>query len=257
MDERKGMNQDKPSAPKSKKCIRNIKIKRGMEPTIAICLSIIMIVAIMMVFNGLVGNGATALASKYSEAYNKYKDATYNERYNSYKNSVEKKYHVSNRVSVYIDSLKEEQKLEVLKVSDVEFVVENRNDNDGKVVSWLEVPGEGTFVVNLKAAEFIIDNERAHVLVRVPYPELTNVKIDYSNVQKILFKDDIFNGSYREGEDLARKQLSDADALIKKEFASNQNFYFNAQKAAISSIETLVKQLNPKVDDLQVEVEFY
>ena len=36
-----------------------------------------------------------------------------------------------------------------------------------------------------------------------------------------------------------------------------RNFYLNAQAAAVSTIETLVKQLNPEVDNLVVDVEFY
>ena len=77
------------------------------------------------------------------------------------------------------------------------------------------------------------------------------------NVKKILFKDDVFNGSYKQGEDLAKKQLGEADVLIKKEFASNQHFYLNAQKTAVSTIQCLVRQLNPGVEDLTVEVGFY
>lgn len=67
----------------------------------------------------------------------------------------------------------------------------------------------------------------------------------------------LFNDSYSVGEDLARSQLNSADLLIKKEFASNQHFYLSAQEAAISSIQCLVKQLNPKLPDMTVDVEFY
>ena len=144
-----------------------------------------------------------------------------------------------------------------MEVSDVEFVVESNNDNTNNITSWLEVPGNGVFVVNMEEAEFVIDNEQAHVLVRVPYPELTNVSIDYSNVEKRLFKNDLFNDSYRVGEVLARKQLGEGDALIKKEFASNEHYYLTAQKAGISTIESLVRQLNPDEPDLVVDVEYY
>jgi len=106
-------------------------------------------------------------------------------------------------------------------------------------------------------AEFIVDNARAHVSVRLPYPELTNVAIDYSNVKKILFKDDVFNGSYKQGEELAMKQLGQGDLLIKKEFASNEHFYLNAQETAISTIQCLIRELNPKVENLTIDVEFY
>ena len=233
--------------------------KKNNGQIVAIVSSIIMIVLIVLLLGDTVSNGAKAMADSYSKACEEQKDATYKEQYNSYMNSIEEKFHVSNRVFIYVGNLKEEEKLEVLKVSDVEFIIEDKENNDGNIIAWLEVPGEGTFVVDLKAGEYVIDNARSHVLVRVPYPKLTNITIDYANVKKILFKDEkgIFNGSYSIGEDLARQQLSQAELLIKKEFTSNQNFYLNAQEAAISTIETLVKQLNPKVEDLVVHVEFY
>ena len=167
------------------------------------------------------------------------------------------KYRVSNRVSIYIDDLKEEEKLEVLKVSDIEYVIEDAKDNDEKAIAWLEVPGEGTYVIDLKASEFIIDNERAHVLARIPYPELTNVRIIEEDVKLLLFRDNVFNGSYGAGEDMAREHYREALYLINKEFVSNQNFYLNAKEAAIRSVESLIFQLNPKVKNLIVDVEFY
>ena len=153
--------------------------------------------------------------------------------------------------------MKETANLEVLNVSDTEYIVSEDKDNGKGITSWLEVPGQGTYIVNLQAAEFIVDNEREYVLVRAPYPEITNISIDYGNVKKLLFKNNIFDDSYSVGEDLARAQLNSADLLIKKEFASNQHFYLSAQDAAVSSIQCLVKQLNPKLPDLTVDVEFY
>lgn len=146
---------------------------------------------------------------------------------------------------------------EVLEVSDTEYIISDKEDNGNGITSWLEVPGQGTYIVNLQAAEFIVDNEREYVLVRAPYPEITNISIDYGNVKKLQFINNIFNDSYSVGEDLARSQLNSADLLIKKEFASNQHFYLSAQEAAVSSIQCLVKQLNPKLPDMTVDVEFY
>ena len=160
-------------------------------------------------------------------------------------------------MAITIGDLKEIAKLEVLKVSDVEYIIEEGATNSNGITSWLEVPGQGTYVVDLQAAEFIVDDERAYVKVRAPYPELTNISIDYANVQKLFFKNDILNDSYKVGEELAQRQLNSADMLIKKEFASNQRFYLSAQEAAVSTIQCLVKQLNPQNTDMTVEVEFY
>ncbi|MDE7416942.1 MAG: DUF4230 domain-containing protein [Lachnospiraceae bacterium] len=246
--------QDRMSNIKEKK---NTRKKKNTCKTTSICFCIIVINVIIYCLCGLFKSGGTALVTTYQAVYKTEREAAYQEKYEDYKAAAEEKYHVSNKVSIYVGNLQEEQKLEVLKVNDVEFIIENREDNSSNIVSWLEVPGEGTFVVDLRAGEYIVDEERANVLVRVPYPELINVHIDYADVQKILFKNDMLNESYKIGEDLAKRQLDKADALLKKEFTSNQNFYLNAQEAAKHTIEALVKQLNPEVSNLSVDVEFY
>lgn len=67
----------------------------------------------------------------------------------------------------------------------------------------------------------------------------------------------MWNDSYKIGEELARRQLSSAEVLIRKEFASNQYYYLSAQEAAVSAIQYLVHQFNPAIPNLTVEVEFY
>ena len=233
------------------------KLKKGMSTTILIVLMLMMAGLTVYLATGIVGTGAEALANSYNAAYASEKNAAYQAQYDKYFDRAESKYHVSNRVAITIGDLKEIAKLEVLKVSDVEYIIEEGATNSNGITSWLEVPGQGTYVVDLQAAEFIVDDERAYVKVRAPYPELTNISIDYANVQKLFFKNDILNDSYKVGEELAQRQLNSADMLIKKEFASNQRFYLSAQEAAVSTIQCLVKQLNPQNTDMTVEVEFY
>lgn len=240
-----------------KKSIIQRKLTKKEKRVIVVGASLIMLVASYFLIKRSIVISANALIDSYSAAYDSEREDTYQDYYKRFFDQAEKEYHVRNRGTISIGEMKEIGKLEVLEVSDVEFVVESNNDNTNNITSWLEVPGNGVFVVNMEEAEFVIDNEQAHVLVRVPYPELTNVSIDYSNVEKRLFKNDLFNDSYRVGEDLARKQLGEGDALIKKEFASNEHYYLTAQKAGISTIESLVRQLNPDEPDLVVDVEYY
>lgn len=233
------------------------KLKKGSGTIIAIVLLLIMGAVTVYLANGIIGAGASALFDSYNSAYASERDAAYQAQYEKYYERAEQEYHVSNRVSVSIGDLRETAALEVLTVSDVEYIVEEGSTNSNGITSWLEVPGQGTYIVDLQAAEFIVDDERGYVLVRAPYPELTNITINYANVQKLFFKNDLLNDSYKVGEELARKQLGSADMLIKKEFASNQHFYLSAQEAARSTIQCLVKQLNPELPDLDVDVEFY
>lgn len=225
--------------------------------TILIIMILVMGAMTTLLIKGVIGVGASALSESYRDAYNAEREAAYQDQYDKYFERAEQKYHVSNRVAITIGDLRETAALEVLEVSDVEYIVEESNDNSDGITSWLEVPGHGTYVVDLQAAEFVVDDRRAHVLVKAPFPELTNIAIDYANVQKLLFKNDLLDDSDKVGEDLARRQLNAADMLIKKEFASNQHFYLSAESSAISTIQCLVKQLNPNVQNLIVDVEFY
>ena len=231
--------------------------RKNKGQIVCYALMVFSILAAIFLFHNIITNGATAMSDSYKSAFASERERVYLEQYQKYFDAAEAEYHVTNRASINIGNIQETERLEVLKVRDVEFVVKERDQNDDNIIAWLEVPGEGTFVVDLRAAEFIIDDERSYILVRLPFPELTNVTIDYPKVNKLLFIDDIFNGSYEEGEELARAQLGEGDLLIKKEFASNENFYLNAQSAAISTIECLIRQLNPTIDDLKVEIEFY
>lgn len=198
--------------------------------------------------------GAKSLMENYSEEYEAEKKSAYDSLYSNAYSQAYKNYHLSSDVNISIGDLQETQKLEVLTANDVEFITENRDDNTGNITAWLEVEGEGTYVIDLQAAEYIIDNERRHITVRIPNPELSNVHI--IKTTKCLFVDDLLNGSYKEGVDLALKQRNEASVRIEKALMSNQYLYNNAQSVAQSTIQNLVKQFNTEIPDLTVQVEF-
>ena len=253
-----GTNEvDKQDVHSSNK-ITNARVMDFVRKNVRVTLIIVILIVITVcyfLYSGAMNVGANALKDKFDTEYTAKKDDVAALVTDAFWESAEEKYHVKNTVAIEIGTIREMLLLEVLKVSDVEYIVQEEDSNN--ILSWLEVPGEATFVVDLEAGEYIIDEERAHVTIRLPYPELSNVKINYGGVKKLLFKDDIFDGSYSVGEALARQQLSEAELLIKREFMSNQNYYLNAQKAASAMIENLVCQLNPEVVDLEVTVEFY
>ncbi|WP_026522734.1 DUF4230 domain-containing protein [Butyrivibrio sp. VCB2001] len=239
---------------------KNIKAnadRNSFSTVILYIAAVVMILLSVFLANRIIKEGAEALADGYEAAYNNERDDAYQKLYEKYFDIAKDKYLVTNVAQISIGDMKEVGKLEVLSVSDVEYVIDDKNDNDYNITSWLEVPGEGTFVVDMQEAEFITDSQRNYVLVRVPYPELTNITIDYSNVKQLLFDNDVFNESYKIGEEQAIKQLKEADLLIKKELFANQNFYVTAQDAAKTEIEYLVKKFNPGRNDILVDVEFF
>lgn len=230
------------------------KVIKKYGLTISIIAFIVLLTVCILLFKSAIGIGAEAVKDGYSAAYEANKNDAYDKFYWSAYNRAEAKYHVSNEVLISIENFEETEKLEVLEVNHVELITENGNYDNDKVVSWIKVPGKGTYVVDLNSAEFIVDNEHRYVCVRVPYPELTNITT--GKPTRLLFKDDFWNGNYSDGVHLAVDQINDAEVRIKKALMANQYIYKNAQDVAISMISNLVKELNPDVPDIIVEVEF-
>ncbi|MCD8330054.1 MAG: DUF4230 domain-containing protein [Lachnospiraceae bacterium] len=216
--------------------------------------------------------GASSAMDSYESEKDEVAQEVYDVFYNQSYSAAEASHHVSNQVSISIGTLQEEEKLEVLRVSNVEYVISEEEEgefldnilsavtgifSDDDVVSWLEVPGDGVFTVDLKTAEFIVDEERQDVLIRVPEPELSEFAIDYEGVEVLYFDDaGLFKNSAKVGEDLAREQLQDAQLQMMQEIQDNQRYYQSAQDAAESLLISLVKELNPGIPELTVEVEF-
>lgn len=215
--------------------------------------------------------GAGAAMDSFGAAKDEAADEAYQFFYDMSYDTAEKAHHVSNDVSITIGDLREEQKLEVLKVSDVAYETPEPEDQgwfdalianitgifDADVVSWLEVPGNGVFTVNLQAGEFIIDEERQYVLIRVPNPELTEFAIDYENVELLLFEEGgAFKNSAKYGVDKAMEQLQSAELTMMQNVNNNQEFYKRARESTEKMLVNLVQQLNPQLPGLVVEIEF-
>lgn len=199
-------------------------------------------------------------------------DQVYNTFYDKSFMIAEKKHHVSNEISITLGPLKEKQKIEVLKVSEVNYTepdeepegltfstVKNKVTGivKGKPKLWLEVPGNGVFTVNLQVGEFIIDDDRQYVLIRIPNPELTEFTIDYENVKKLYFEEGgVLKNTAKIGVDEAMKQLQSAELTIMQEVNNNQEFYQRAMQSTEKILVNIVKQLNPQLPDLVVDVEF-
>lgn len=189
-------------------------------------------------------------------AFNTVRQDVHDSCYDTAYNFAEQQNHVSNYALISVEAAREVSRLEVLSVSDSEFVIKNADKND-RTISWLEVQGTGVFTVDLAAGEFITDPERQYVLVRVPRPVLTECKVSGTGKQFLKRADFlIFNGSVAEGVQLSQNQLKEGRIKLEDAMKQDRRFYDESQKAAVSMIESLVKQWNPSVPNLQVEVEF-
>lgn len=245
----------------------NKRRKKGFIIAIVCCL--LMIGCAVYLILDSIDVGTRAAQDRYHEVKETVSTDVYDSFYQSSFDLSEQQHHVSNEISITIGSLRDQARLEVLRISEVEYedskrIIEEIKKSTildrvfGNVVSWLEVPGYGVFTVDLMSGEFIIDNERQYVLIRIPNPELSEFTIDYANVELLNFEDSgLFKNSAKVGEDLARAQLQSAELSMRQKTNANQEFYQSARNSAIIILTNLVKQLNPALPNLTVQVEFF
>lgn len=161
---------------------------------------------------------------------------------------------MSNDVSIQINGIMQTSKLHVLKISGTVYI-QNRNSENS---IWLKVDGTGDFTVDLGAAEYVVDNSRHYVLVRVPEPVLEEQSIAIERKTPLYLEDHVFkNGSVRDGERFVIEASAEAKQEIKKDFDADQQFSEFAKKRAEAIIRTDIIALNPDVSDIVVNVEFY
>lgn len=239
---------------------RSCRFLRGKKGSIVrgvLCIvSLLVVCAVVGIFFRSVAIGVEAAETAFSRTKEEAEAKAYQDFYDRAYNKAEKENRVSNEVKIFIDKIKEVARLEVLVVRDVEFVAENAEDNKENITSWIEVAGEGIFTVDLTVGEVLVDKGRQYVIVRVPEPKLTEYAIDHDSIRVLKWENDWWNDSIAKGEALAQKNMSEADALIKKEFTSNQRYYQAAKASAENLIVNFVKELNPHLPELKVIVEF-
>ena len=166
---------------------------------------------------------------------------------------AEEEYHVSNDMTIIMTDIQEKASLEVLQVTDTEVVIE-KDDKNG-IEEWYEFSGKGVYTVDLKNAEYIVDNKHKTVTVRIASPELTNVTIVDEETEKLFSANKGGNDTYSDGVTLEINAKKEGEKLIKNEF--NKKIYFEkAQESAEQTIAGLVYEFNPNVTDINVIVEF-
>ena len=244
----------------SNRKISSKKKSRWIVWTIILALFLcIIVIASIFVVRYSISKGITTASNAFLGAFEDAKDDTYSQFHDAAYELAEKGHHVSNDVTISISSIKERSSLEVLSVSDVVYIFTDAETKSG-TTSWLKVTGTGKFTVNLTSAEYVVDSERRHVLVRVPRPELDSKNISIDNVETLLFKENKWNvidNSVKSGHELAQNQVSEARQRIQMDFEENEQYAKFAESSTVSMLSALIKGFNPDVEDLVVNVEFY
>ena len=165
--------------------------------------------------------------------------------------------------------LSESAHLEVLNVFLTDYQIWPEQDSSGGILdvvtdplmgdaeAWIRFNGIGTFTVDLQNTEFILDEQRQTVLIRVPSPVMDQVLIQQDN-DDVLYTSDagLFNNSSDTGNQLILSMTQKAQQNMTAKARSNPEYYAQAKASAEKAITQLIKNLNPNLSDLTVEVEF-
>lgn len=92
--------------------------------------------------------------------------------------------------------------------------------------------------------------------MRIPKPVLSNCTV--SDTGKQFFKNTALfkNGSISDGVRLSQKQRSEGRSKLEESLKQNRDFYIAASDSAKTLLESLVREWNPNIPDLKVDVEF-
>lgn len=167
--------------------------KWGKAKLIVILIILILIVLNIWLISSALGTTVSATHDAYTQTFEEQRIETYQKYYKMSYDIAQKKNHVSNRVTIDIQKVKEVSALEVLRVSDVNYIYDENDIRD-----WVSIYGYGVYTVDLRHSEIIVDNERKSVLVRVLHPKLDRISLSYGDVEPE-FKENFLNGSISEG----------------------------------------------------------
>lgn len=235
---------------------------------------VIMVLICIALAGSILKQGTNAATNAYDKSKEDAASKAYDLFYQDAYDRAKKKYLVTNQATISLNGIKEESKLEVLRVQNVVYEIANNDMTERKGVvekttkavldvlgkepeAWLEVPGYGVFTVNMQLAEFIVDNANHYVLVRVPKPELGTTQIIPADIKRLYLQNGgWFRNSVEDGEKVIRGSIQDAELRMKQDIENNQEFYKRAEDSSKTILENLVRKMNMDIRDLKVEVEF-
>lgn len=238
-------------------------------PIVLIGFSFILISIGVFLLRSSFSVGLSAAQSSYVAAKEQAAESARQTAYEQSFQRAEKQYHVSNRMQLHLESLKQTAVLEVLSVQEEEIITERPIVRTEKgIYSWVKFRGIGTFTVNLQSAEYIADDAHNYLLVRLPSPNLDHIALD-TDCQQLFYKDkslaftvpilqtklSFFDGSNKDGVELMSQQKADAYQTIEKSIRSNPQYFESAKKSAVIHIQNLLHSFLE--EDVQIEIQFF
>jgi len=221
-------------------------------------------------FTGFISEGTSAAFSSFQFSKEDVASSIEQKQYQRGYEWAREKYKITNQMSITVGNLREKSNLEVLRVSEISYRIISDSNTDvsvlgqiagllpgnGKVTDfWAAVPGRGVFIISLKNSEFIVDNSREYVLIRVPRPEMAQFAIDYAGIEPYLINETGLTPA-KKGKDLVTQQVEAAYYDIKQSISEKEEYEKMAKDSATRILRNMVVALNPQVENLTVEVEF-
>ena len=223
-----------------------------------ILLALVLALSILSVLLFQVGKSRIIKIAK--DSYTSAKEEAYQSTYDDYVHMGETAFHTANHATIVVSPALETHDLEVLTVC-ATVLVHNSQKN-----IYEEITGYSHFSTDLKAAEYMIDDERQTVYIRLPEPKLMEpVTLDEDNLRvynlesdgKISYAIQALTGSIQNGESEAVTMRDEASTKILSLLKNDSAYMSEAKNSAESIISTLVREINPTVDNLKVLIEFY
>ena len=241
------MSENKTLQPSNAEQQNNTKSgkKKDIKTIVMIAVAAQVVLAVLL--------GVFLFKRSYENGKNNTSDKIRKEVYNTVYEATEQANHVSNRVTVTLEGIREKSDLEVLQVESSYIYV---SENGSKKI-WYSIPGSGSFTIDMRMAEFIVDEERRQVHVIAPPPAITKFDERVEDIKELFYKNtDIGNGSTQEGTRIAQQMMYKAHNQMVKDLEMNWSYFQAAEDSATRLITNTIKALNPSLPDIQVIVEF-
>lgn len=198
--------------------------------------------------------------SVFANALEETRKTTYNQFKNKAFNYFEKKNHVSNRATLTIGNIKEENSLEVLSVSD-SWVKIHEPEKDDRTRRWVEFHATGVYTVDMSMSEFIIDDYNNFVLVKLRTPQLSHVAVDNdTKMYTLSYEKGLgeWDGTYDQGIRLMKEDRAEAKRELTKQLSNNNTNLAKAKESAEHLIRAFIKNVNPELNlkDSSIQIEF-
>ncbi len=208
-------------------------------------------------------NAKKACENTFAKAYEDTKKNTYDQFKQKAFDYFEAQNHVSNRVTISVGNIKEENALEVLSVSDSWVKVSDPDTDEDQTRRWVEFSATGVYIVDMSVSEFIIDDYNGFVIVKLKTPQLSHVALDSETKAYLLKKEKGFfelsgNGDYDTGVNMLLNDRAEALEVLTKRLNSNDDNLTRAKSSAESFIRSFIRNVNPDLNlkDSDIQIQF-